>query len=151
VSCLPSSWTAWTVCCGARRLLACNSCQSRPGTVHLTFVFVLVPLPSRRQALQYAQLHNAYMEQLAGQAALLAAWQAVLLVAFTRRCASASALELFTLYLVSCSRSSLLFRCRCSCLGACRLEANCRTHHSPGHPHTARLPHLKHPPRPPPR
>lgn len=29
--------------------------------------------------------YNAYAEVLAGQAALLAAWQAVLLVAFTRR------------------------------------------------------------------
>ena len=38
-----------------------------------------------RLALQYAQQYNAYVEQLAGQAALLGAWQAVLLVAFTRR------------------------------------------------------------------
>ena len=38
-----------------------------------------------RLALQYAQQYNAYVELLAGQAALLAAWQAVLLVAFTRR------------------------------------------------------------------
>ncbi|KAL4457392.1 hypothetical protein ABPG75_012257 [Micractinium tetrahymenae] len=38
-----------------------------------------------RLALQYAQQYNAYVEQLAGQGALLAAWQAVLLVAFTRR------------------------------------------------------------------
>lgn len=41
-----------------------------------------------RLALQYAQQYNAYVEQLAGQGALLAAWQAVLLVAFTRRQAS---------------------------------------------------------------
>ncbi|KAL4441042.1 hypothetical protein ABPG77_010473 [Micractinium sp. CCAP 211/92] len=38
-----------------------------------------------RLALQYAQQYNAYVGQLAGQGALLAAWQAVLLVAFTRR------------------------------------------------------------------
>lgn len=38
-----------------------------------------------RLALQYAQQYNAFVEQLAGQGALLAAWQAVLLVAFTRR------------------------------------------------------------------
>lgn len=38
-----------------------------------------------RLVLQFAQQYNAYAEVLAGQAALLAAWQAVLLVAFTRR------------------------------------------------------------------
>lgn len=43
------------------------------------------PIPACRLVLQFAQQYNAYAEVLAGQAALLAAWQAVLLVAFTRR------------------------------------------------------------------
>lgn len=38
-----------------------------------------------RATLQYAGEYNAYAEQLGGQAALLAAWQALLTVAFTRR------------------------------------------------------------------
>jgi hypothetical protein len=38
-----------------------------------------------RAALKYAQECNCFIEQLGGSAALLAGWQAVLLVAFTRR------------------------------------------------------------------
>ena len=38
-----------------------------------------------RLALRYGQRYNAYLEGMGGQAALLGAWQAVTLVAFTRR------------------------------------------------------------------
>jgi hypothetical protein len=39
-----------------------------------------------RGAMRYAQKYNAYMEAVAGQAALVCAWQAFVEIVFTRRC-----------------------------------------------------------------
>ena len=38
-----------------------------------------------RAAMQYAQKYNAYIEELGGQAAVVAAWQSVVEVSVTRR------------------------------------------------------------------